>query len=328
MCGSPNFASCYAGRDLHMAASPQQYRMSRCRQCRAMFLSSRCPEDQVHAFYGASYEPYQRSSRPVANEYPFSGLRFGRLIRGLQRARIERSFRRVFERVNRYADRIGAATLRKAVSKTYVPVRPGDLFVDYGCGNAECLNAARAAGWDTVGVDFTPTVVDGIRTDGHRAMLTSEVASLEDASVGLVRMSHVVEHLYRPRDVLAQLHAKLRPGGLLHLSTPDPDGPGRLLFGRHWLGLDIPRHIILFPPRLLACVLREVGYSKVEILMEPAAKDLVRSIGFYEAAHGRCPSTEVVGRPYDALYSNLLGWPVAILSRFGLADRYHVLAQK
>jgi SAM-dependent methyltransferase len=294
-----------------------------------MFLSDRCPEDQVGAFYGAAYQPYQGSSSlEIDDAYPFSKLRFNGLIRGLQRVRFERPIRRVLDRASYYADRMGSASIRRAVSNAYVPTRPSDLFVDYGCGNVDHLNVARTAGWQTVGVDFTPAVIDRVRADGHRGMLASDVATLEDASVGLVRMNHVVEHLYRPRDVLAQLHAKLRPGGLLHLSTPNPDGPGLLLFGRYWMALDIPRHIILFPPRLLARILSEIGYLRVEILMEPASRDLVRSMGYYEAEHGRCASIEVVGRPYDALYSNLIAWPVTIASAFGLADRYHILARK
>ena len=100
-----------------------------------------------------------------------------------------------------------------------------------------------------------------------------------------------------------------------------------MLFGRHWLGLDIPRHIILFPPRLLARILSAIGYSQVAIFMDPAARDMVRSIGFYEADRGKCPITEVVEKPFDALYY-LLAWPVALMSRFGWADRYHILARK
>jgi SAM-dependent methyltransferase len=200
--------------------------------------------------------------------------------------------------------------------------------MDYGCGNAERLNSARAAGWDTVGVDFTPAVIDQVQAAGHRAMLASQVKSIPDDSIQLVRMNHVVEPLYRPREVLAQLHAKLRAGGLLHLATPNPEGPGRLLFGQYWLGLDIPRHVILFPPRLLARVLREIGYSGIAIFREPAVWDLLRSIGVFEAHRGRCPTTDVVAKPFDALYSNLLAWPIAVMSGLGLADRYHIVARK
>ena len=294
-----------------------------------MFLSDRCPEDQIHVFYGTEYKPYKGSTDPTSNDdYPFSKLRFGGLIRTLQWARAEQPVRRMFERLNRYAERVGSGALHQALSSAYVPVRPGDLLMDYGCGNAERLNSARAAGWDTVGVDFTPAVIDQVRAAAHRAMLVSQVASIPDDSIGLVRMNHVVEHLYRPRAVLAQLHAKLRGGGLLHLSTPNPDGPGRRLFGQYWLGLDIPRHVILFPPRLLARVLRGIGFSQIQIFMEPAVRDLVRSIGFFEAQHGRCPTTDVVATPFDALYSNLLAWPIGLISGLGFADRYHILARK
>ena len=179
VCGSVKFTTYYTGRDQHEASSPRQYRMSRCLRCRAMFLSDRCPEDQVHAFYGTAYHPYRGGTRPTTNDdYPFSGLRFGPLIRALEWTGMERPLRRAFERANHYADRIGSATLRQALCDAYVPGRPGDLLLDYGCGNADCLNSAQAAGWDTVGVDFTPAVADRVRSAGHRALLVSQVASL------------------------------------------------------------------------------------------------------------------------------------------------------
>lgn len=329
VCGGSRLAAHCAGRDRHMGVTARVYRMSRCRGCRALFLSDRCPEDQVHKFYGAGYAPYAGGAGPAGSEeYPYSELRFGMLIRGLRRAGLERPARRLIERVNRSADRFGAGPLREAVAAAYVPGRPAGLFVDYGCGNAESLESARVAGWETAGVDFTADVIDRVRSAGHRGLLVSDVDSLPADSVGLVRMNHVVEHLYRPEEVLAQLYGKLRAGGVLHLATPSPNGLGSRLFGSYYLGLDVPRHIVLFPPKVLAKLLRRTGFSRVDVYPEPAVKDVVRSIGFYEADRGRFPATRVVGTPYDALYSNVLAWPVAVAGRCGLADRYHVLARK
>ena len=45
------------------------------------------------------------------------------------------------------------------------------------------------------------------------------------------------------------LLARLAPGGLLVIEVSDIDGWGGALLGRHWSGLNLPRHLLRFKIR-------------------------------------------------------------------------------
>jgi hypothetical protein len=66
-----------------------------------------------------------------------------------------------------------------------------------------------------------------------------------------------------PRTVLAQAGRMLAPGGLLVVAAPDAGGLQARLFGRHWLHLDVPRHLYHFDRPALAKMLEEAGFALV-----------------------------------------------------------------
>ena len=48
------------------------------------------------------------------------------------------------------------------------------------------------------------------------------------------------------------------------MSVPDADSLDRRLFGRYWVGLDVPRHLTLFSGRTLRRALSAAGFSVVD----------------------------------------------------------------
>ena len=99
---------------------------------------------------------------------------------------------------------------------------------------------------------------------------------LQHQQFAVIRLSHVVEHLYQPRVQLGRLVAALAPGGTLHVITPNPDGPTCTLARRRSLFFQVV-HVTLIPPLALARVAQSVGAARTDIVMEPTAKDLWRS---------------------------------------------------
>src|SRR5207245_9322546 len=103
--------------------------------------------------------------------------------------------------------------------------------------------------------------------------------SSADGSVDLERPTHVIEHLYAPRQTIAQLRRKLRPGGRLHLATPNATSVTFRLLRRHWCSLDCPRHIVIYTPRSARRLLRTAGFGRVDCFQEVLTKDAARSLG-------------------------------------------------
>lgn len=98
-------------------------------------------------------------------------------------------------------------------------------ILDVGCGNGYLVNYLSEAGHHVVGID---TAEDGIEiardTYPHlKFQLRSAYERLDDllgAAVDVIISSEVIEHLYSPQRFLRNMHATLRPGGVLVLTTP------------------------------------------------------------------------------------------------------------
>jgi 2-polyprenyl-3-methyl-5-hydroxy-6-metoxy-1,4-benzoquinol methylase len=153
-----------------------------------------------------------------------------------------------------------------------LPVSARGRLLDIGCGNGAPMQRFVAAGWSAVGIDFDAEAVAA----AHRAGLDARVGGLKehafaDAEFDLVLMSHVIEHLADPRDVLAECRRILKPSGSVVIATPNANGLGHRVFGRHWLGLEIPRHLQVFTPAALTRLLETAGFRPVEVRTDAVA---------------------------------------------------------
>lgn len=147
----------------------------------------------------------------------------------------------------------------------YLPALEGGRLLEVGCGSGLMLRNMRERGWDVMGVDVDPKAVARARThelDVRKGSLLSQ--SFEENSFDVVAMSHVIEHLHDPRNILAECLRILRPGGRLVLITPNTDALSLSLFGSNWMHLDPPRHLHLFNREGLAQLVSEIGFGETE----------------------------------------------------------------
>ncbi len=74
---------------------------------------------------------------------------------------------------------------------------------------------------------------------------------------------HGIEHFTDPWAVLKQCSLHLATGGVLVISTPNPDSIQFRFFKKYWVHLDAPRHVELIPPALLRSFLKKVDMELV-----------------------------------------------------------------
>jgi SAM-dependent methyltransferase len=304
-------------RDWLLPDSPDRFEFDRCTACGARYLAVRPRESEVGKLYFTGYGPYQ--TVPSAMPAPPRPQLVTRLASPPLRV------------LGAGIGLVSGRRLARKLEWAYTPEADGETLVDYGCGAPTFLDNARARGFATVGVDFTEDVLGVVREHGHRAHLVGEdfERNVADGAVGCVRMNHVIEHLYHPREALEIVRRKLRPGGRIHIATPNPSSIGARVFGRRWHPpLDAPRHVVLYPPPLLRSLLGELGFRDVSVAQEAAPKDLARSWGVVLYDRGRIEHEQIAGMAGDATRFGVL-LPVATLGALvSAADRFHVFARR
>ena len=112
-------------------------------------------------------------------------------------------------------------------------VAPPGPVADLGCGPGAHALALARRGYDVVGVDGSPRMVEVARA---RAALDKVDATFDvhdvsaplrfaDASLGGVLAILVVQHLPHPAAFIAEIRRCLRPGGHLLITAPARDSP-------------------------------------------------------------------------------------------------------
>lgn len=134
----------------------------------------------------------------------------------------------------------------------------GMTLLDYGCGSGMFLRMASDLGVNVIGVDPDPQAQQAAKSWNIDVYPTLE--SLEHGAMfDRIRMSHVLEHLPEPVETLRDLTARLKPGGLIFISVPNANSKQAQVFGKYWIGYDMPRHLWHFSPESLLQLLNVSG---------------------------------------------------------------------
>ena len=141
----------------------------------------------------------------------------------------------------------------------------GGALLDVGCGNGRFLILAQEMGWNVEGIDFDSQAVETARQRGLAVQLGGvEGLSNEQEKYDVITLSHVIEHIPDPLNLLRDIYRLLKLGGRLWLETPNIISLGHARFGANWRGLEPPRHLVLFTPDSLCQALKQVGFEMIK----------------------------------------------------------------
>ena len=93
---------------------------------------------------------------------------------------------------------------------------------DLGCGNGHIAGHLAALGYDLIGVDASKSGIQIARRTYPRVEFVEAFIDrkLQLGQVDLVISSDVIEHMYRPADLLEAAATLLKPGGQILLGSP------------------------------------------------------------------------------------------------------------
>jgi SAM-dependent methyltransferase len=156
----------------------------------------------------------------------------------------------------------------RATERAIGKLPPGTRAVDVGCGLNELVAQMIAdRGADAVGVEFSPSVVEYVRTKPDRPIVqgTLQSAGFRAGEFDLVTMIEYLEHEPNPGEVLAEARRITKPNGHLVIEIPHIAGLPARMFGSRWATLDVPRHLVFFTPETLERMLAKFGYRLIHV---------------------------------------------------------------
>jgi SAM-dependent methyltransferase len=223
-------------------ATTTPYQVVECAGCRFRYLNPRPAPAELAAYYAA--------------DYPAHALRWQEGKCDAEQVSLNRRFARITR------ERI------RLVGRFVAPRR----VLDVGCGNGAFLLAMlRQEGVEAWGLDIAEEALAQVaRLDRRLRLVAGDVhqAPLPRGYFDLITLWHSLEHDGDPVGVLRRAGELLRPGGAVVAEVPDAAGALARLCGRHWLGWDLPRHLVHFSAASLRRAARSAGLKRVQVLRQ------------------------------------------------------------
>jgi 2-polyprenyl-3-methyl-5-hydroxy-6-metoxy-1,4-benzoquinol methylase len=258
MCGSGQAVLKHeAVRDWSFFSAPGQWNYWQCGTCQGLYLNPRPTLSSI----SRAYSKYYTHAGPGAQ----TGVRSLKVR--WKNERLSARFGRPIEPrlqlpgvLNTWVARRASVIALPFGWQELAQTEPGQLM-DVGCGTGATLVFAKALGWDVKGLELDPSAVDSAQAAGLEVGHGGyERLAETESAFDCITCSHVIEHVFDPRHMVQAIFSALRPGGRLVLSTPNALSDVHRHFGKHWRGLEAPRHLFLYSERHLSSLLRDEGF--------------------------------------------------------------------
>lgn len=135
-------------------------------------------------------------------------------------------------------------------------------LLDVGAGVGVFAGFMQQSGWQVIGLEPDPATRQRAQ-ELHQVSLhdTSRLFQLPAESYDVITLWHVLEHVHRLQEYLAQLKKLLKPGGVLLVAVPNYTSYDAAYYGEYWAAYDVPRHLYHFSPASMQMLLQQHGLN-------------------------------------------------------------------
>lgn len=204
------------------------FKFVQCLNCKVYFLNPRPTSSQLSKAYAEDY-------------YGYGDKKFNGLIESLLLWFKSRNAKKI---------------------SSFIPESASVL--DVGCGNGSFLKSLHKNG------NFK---LFGIEPQGKSAERASNIKEVnlhvgylekglyDNSQFDFISLIHVFEHLANPSEVLEIITEISKEKGILLIEIPNINSWQAKIFKESWLHLDPPRHLNMFPPKVLESQLQNLGWQ-------------------------------------------------------------------
>lgn len=163
------------------------------------------------------------------------------------------------------------ATFARFLRKLHKKGLTGGSLLEVGCGYGYLLEEATPFFDKRTGVEFSQSAAERAKQVADQVYCGDIDQLHPDERYNCIILTHVLEHIYRPKEFLKKLISHLMPGGSLVVAVPDMGSFWRLAMQRRWPSFKIPEHILFFNRRSLFQIMTETGLKEVREIPFPHA---------------------------------------------------------
>jgi 2-polyprenyl-3-methyl-5-hydroxy-6-metoxy-1,4-benzoquinol methylase len=174
-------------------------------------------------------------------------------------------------RADGYADYVGAEpVLRREFARTVDfirALRPGGRLLELGCAYGFFLDEAKQH-YDVCGIELAADAAESCRSRGLDVLTgVADAATLDPlgAPFDVIVLLDVIEHLPEPHATLALCAERLKPCGVIVLTTGDFGSPAARLAGAGWRLMTPPQHLWFFTAESVRRLAPQHGLSVARI---------------------------------------------------------------
>lgn len=230
VCGNDSFHPFISLSDYFLTR--EDFKIVECNKCSFRFTNPRPVSSELGKYY--------ESNDYISHSNTRKGL-FSILYQGIRKYTIRSKFKMISGLAN------------------------GNSLLDIGCATGELLHYFRKKKWDVTGIEPN----DNARKFAHeeydlRVEDENYLKQIEIASIDVITMWHVLEHVSDLNGRLGEINRILKEDGVLIIAVPNSGSPDAKHYGKFWAGYDVPRHLYHFSKPSMHDLLRKHGFDCIK----------------------------------------------------------------
>ncbi|MFC0780924.1 class I SAM-dependent methyltransferase [Flavobacterium sp. HJSW_4] len=137
-------------------------------------------------------------------------------------------------------------------------------ILDIGAGTGDFLLTAKNDGWETIGVEPSDRAKNIAKQKG--ISFVEEISALENHSLDVITMWHVLEHVPDLENQIKELKRLLKPTGTLIIAVPNYKSFDANHYQTFWAAYDVPIHFWHFSKKSIQLLFERVDMKLEKIL--------------------------------------------------------------
>ena len=222
---------------------PGEFNVVQCKNCGLNYVNPQLNSELIGEYYPEKYGPYKKENPLILK------------IKNLIWSREKKTIREL--------------------------VKPNGNILEIGCARGDFLNFI-GNGYNLYGIEMDEKSVQAASEYDNIKVWRGKFEEFNfprDLKFDLIILSFVLEHLPSARAAFEKMASIIAPNSKLLISVPNYDSWDRVIFGKYWNALDVPRHYFTFTESTMKQYARDYGFNIIGIKHSAVPNDWIGGLG-------------------------------------------------